>query len=138
MNKSKRGKVYAVEFASGLVKIGSTARLENRMYSLQRENGIITHLYVSDEVSDCVRAERKAQMGLLPVKGNEFFDISFGQAVERIILATGKEQYRRKALKRRDIIKMMGRLATPKEINEQMLTDLMTLMELFRPLNSAD
>jgi len=90
------GYVYAVEYDDGIVKIGHTRRPEqrlNELYRYRRKSHKITRVYITISVFGASACEYRANRGLKPCFGKEFFDVPFDDAVSRIVGVVGNGIY---------------------------------------------
>jgi len=84
----KPGRVYAVQFEDGLVKIGWTANPDQRFDKLECDYRgrycRIVREYIGPIVQKARLAEALVLLGLKPIEKKELFEIPFHVAVDRI------------------------------------------------------
>ena len=82
------GRLYAVQFSDGAVKIGFTRNASQRFDQLQsRYRGYISPIvraYIGSTTEHCRYDEWRSTRGLIPSEKREIFPITFGEAVRRI------------------------------------------------------
>lgn len=82
------GRLYAVQFQDGAVKIGYTTNMAQRLNCLQaRYRGApsrIDRVYIGELTADAAQAEYMATFDLARIERREIYKVSFAQAVRKI------------------------------------------------------
>ena len=82
------GRLYAVQYQDGTVKMGYTRNASERLYCLQHQYrgrpSRIDRVYIGELTQDSAQAERDAVRGLSSIERREIYKVSFGQAIRRI------------------------------------------------------
>lgn len=97
MDESRSGVIYAVEYEDGIVKIGFTGNIQQRLYQLRRvyRGGeyAIKKIYVSGCVANVRKKEQDVLTGFAPalVGKRECFKIPFEVAVDKIKAICGEK-----------------------------------------------